>query len=78
MVRKTPTGSKVYCSNNGSQTWDEAIVKDDEVGILPNCKLLQCALAEYLVDDVLWQEMLHDDQLDYIKSVKTLNERTLF
>ena len=70
--------SKVYCRNNGSQTWDEATVKEDEIGILPNDKLLQCALAEYLVDDELWQGMSYNDRTDYNKFVETLNERTLF
>ena len=74
-VRKTHTGSKVNCRNRERQTWNEAIVKDDEIGILPNYKLLQCALAEYLVDDGLWHKMLYYVQEDYIKSVKTLNER---
>ena len=78
LVRETPTRSKVYCRNNGSQTWDEATVKEDEIGILPNDKLLQCALAEYLVDDELWQGMSYNDRTDYNKFVETLNERTLF
>jgi len=78
LVRETPTRSKVYCRNNGSQTWDEATVKEDEIGILPNDKLLQCALAEYLVDDELWQGMSDNDHTDYNKSIETLNERTLF
>lgn len=78
LVRDTPTSMKVYCRNNESQKWDEATVNDDEIGILPNYKLLQCTLADYLVDDELWQGMSDNDHLDYIKSIKTLDERMLF
>lgn len=74
-AKKARTESKVYCRRNESQKWNEAVVKDDEIGILPNHKLLQCALAEYLIDDRVWLRMLHNDQRDYIESVKTLNER---
>lgn len=77
LVRDTPKSSKVYCRNSQSQKWDEATVNDDDIGILPNEKLLQCALAEYLVDDELWQGMSYNDRTDYINFIKTLNERTL-
>jgi hypothetical protein len=45
-VRKHPQESKVYCSDDGRQTWSEVVKY--KVGASPQYGSLQCALAEHL------------------------------
>jgi hypothetical protein len=70
-IRKTPNESKVYCSDDGCETWGEVIPQSDACG-LARYKPLQCALANYLLDDELFQEMSTPDMRAYERLWKAL------
>jgi hypothetical protein len=73
-IRKVPKESRIYCSDNGRESWGQVIAQNDTRG-LAAYKPLQCALADHLLDDELLQKMLPGDLLDYERLSRSLTER---
>jgi hypothetical protein len=71
-VRKHPQESKVYCSDDGRQTWSEVVKY--KVGASPQYGSLQCALAEHL-NLLDAEQMPASAQQEYANLVETLAKR---